>query len=192
VTRRDPTKRARLVDAATTLIHQKGFANTSIADIAHEADVPVGNVYYYFKTKQALGQAVIDRYRAGWQSLLRRWETVDDPRARIEAFIDALAGGAVLMARSGCPIGTLSTELNKNDPRDDTGPLGQQASHLFTDMLAWLEQQFRHLVDADEVAPLAAHVVAAIQGASVLTHSFHTDGYVANEVAMLHDWLRRL
>ena len=47
-------KRDRLVEAADKLIYEKTFHTTTLADIAKEADVPLGNVYYYFKTKDAI------------------------------------------------------------------------------------------------------------------------------------------
>ena len=46
---RTSDKRVRLVDAAKALIHKQGFNLSTLADIAQEADVPLGNVYYYFK-----------------------------------------------------------------------------------------------------------------------------------------------
>ena len=54
---RKTDKRVRLIEAAKVLIHQQGFHLTTLADIAQEADVPLGNVYYYFKTKEAIGEA---------------------------------------------------------------------------------------------------------------------------------------
>ena len=44
-------KRARLIETAMKLAYQHGFRDTSLADIAEAAHVPLGNVYYYFKTK---------------------------------------------------------------------------------------------------------------------------------------------
>ncbi len=46
-----PDKRTRLIETATKLAYGRGFRETSLADIAEAARVPVGNVYYYFKTK---------------------------------------------------------------------------------------------------------------------------------------------
>jgi len=31
-----------------------------LADIAREAEVPLGNVYYYFKTKDEIGEAIVE------------------------------------------------------------------------------------------------------------------------------------
>ena len=44
-------KRSRLIQTAVKLAYLHGFRTTSLADIAEAAKVPVGNVYYYFKTK---------------------------------------------------------------------------------------------------------------------------------------------
>src|ERR1700722_7286773 len=55
-----PDKRQRLVEGARLVLRQQGVEKTTLADIAQAADVPVGNVYYYFKTKDELVQAAID------------------------------------------------------------------------------------------------------------------------------------
>ena len=56
-----PDKRTRLIETATKLAYGRGFRQTSLADIAEAARVPVGNVYYYFKTKEELAEAVVER-----------------------------------------------------------------------------------------------------------------------------------
>jgi hypothetical protein len=42
-------KRARLIEAAKTLLHQQGLYRTTLADGADRARIPLGNVYYYFR-----------------------------------------------------------------------------------------------------------------------------------------------
>src|SRR6266545_2976132 len=54
-------KRTRLIETAMKLAYKQGFRESSLADIAKAAHVPVGNVYYYFKTKEELGKAVVER-----------------------------------------------------------------------------------------------------------------------------------
>src|SRR3974390_2739509 len=85
-------KRERLVAAARELLYRQGVEKTTLAGIAQAADVPVGNVYYYFKTKDEIIGAVIDSHvhdiRAELESLEGRHRT---PRARLKALIDALA-----------------------------------------------------------------------------------------------------
>jgi AcrR family transcriptional regulator len=46
--------RARLVRAATKLFREKSYHSTSIGDVAREADISVGAVYLYIKTKSDL------------------------------------------------------------------------------------------------------------------------------------------
>ena len=64
------------------LLHQQGIERTTLADIAKAADVPPGNVYYYFKTKDEVIAAVIEAHA---QRSRRRWPpsrpATDPPRA---------------------------------------------------------------------------------------------------------------
>ena len=56
-------KRERLAEAAAQVFHEQGVEKTTLTDIARAADVPVGNVYYYFKTKDELVGAAQRRVR---------------------------------------------------------------------------------------------------------------------------------
>jgi AcrR family transcriptional regulator len=62
VTSERPGKRDRPIAGAREAIYRQGFEATTIADIAEASDVPVGNVYYYFKSKDELVAAAIDSY----------------------------------------------------------------------------------------------------------------------------------
>ena len=53
--------REHILDAAGRLIHLRGFHNTSVDDILRESGVGKGNLYYYFKSKDELGYATLDR-----------------------------------------------------------------------------------------------------------------------------------
>ena len=44
----------RLIEAAKAKFYQQGVTGTTLADIAERAKVPLGNVYYHFRTKDAL------------------------------------------------------------------------------------------------------------------------------------------
>jgi len=54
-------KRSRRIQTAVKLAYRHGFRTTSLADIAEAANVPVGNVYYYFKTKDEIGEAIVEQ-----------------------------------------------------------------------------------------------------------------------------------
>src|SRR4029434_8589131 len=55
--------RDQILDAAGRLIHLQGYHCTSLDDVLRESGVGKGNFYYYFKSKEDLGYAIIDRIR---------------------------------------------------------------------------------------------------------------------------------
>lgn len=57
--RKKAAKRQRLLDAANTLFQQKGAVNTTINDIAKEANVAKGTFYLYFQDKNAILDALV-------------------------------------------------------------------------------------------------------------------------------------
>jgi AcrR family transcriptional regulator len=180
-------KRARLVQAAVKLVHEHGFNSTTLADIAQEAGVPLGNVYYYFKTKEAIGEALVETLDGFYNAARARWEAQPDPKARIEAFIQETIETRDSIARGGCPIGSLCAELHK-----EGGPLAVRAAKLFDDLLKWLEGQFRLMGQGAESRDLAFHLVSALQGASLLANTFHSTREVTREAKRLQRWVRSL
>jgi TetR/AcrR family transcriptional regulator, transcriptional repressor for nem operon len=48
---------------SNSVLYEQGIEKSTLADIAVAAEVPLGNVYYYFKTKDALVSAVIESYQ---------------------------------------------------------------------------------------------------------------------------------
>jgi len=181
-------KRSRLIAAAVRLVHRQGFHRTTLADLAHESGVPLGNVYYYFKTKDALGEALIEQYVSRYEALRARWETKADPRARLDAFIQITIDNRETLAESGCPMGTLTSELRKG-----RGRLATCATRLFADLLDWLEAQFSQLGKSKtEARGLAVHLLSALEGASLLAHNFGSAKYAVQEAKLLRAWVRDL
>src|SRR5690349_5250860 len=80
-----PGKRERLVTAAGDLLHRQGVAATTLAHVAASADVPPGNVYYYFKTKDDLVRAVIEARSEQVRALLGTLQSRRSPGARLKA-----------------------------------------------------------------------------------------------------------
>lgn len=184
---RKPDKRTRIVEAANDLVQARGFKHTSLAQIAQAAGVPLGNVYYYFKTKEDIGQAVIGGRANQYCQLRELWGQLPDARARLQAFVQMTIDNRELLARSGCPIGSLCQELHK-----EGGPLAEQAGTLFTAQLDWLTTQFHLLGKGDESDDLALHLLSALEGASLLTHTFKSPDLMLRETARLQHWLTSL
>mgnify|MGYP001615625265 CR=1 FL=1 len=180
-------KRARLIEAANRMIHRQGFNRTTLADIARESEVPLGNVYYYFKTKEDIGRALIEHRANFYSDLIAAWDEFPDPKKRLHALIGEVENQREALASSGCPIGSLCQELHK-----DGGALAEKAASRMAAVLAWTERQFRELGKGTESADLALHLVTVLQGASLLTHTFNQPDLVLRETARLKKWLDAL
>src|SRR5579884_1810542 len=104
---RQTDKRDRLIQTAVTLVYQQGFHQTTLADIAQQAQVPLGTIYYFFKTKEALGEALVEHYLQKYREVCQQWGSAPDPKSRLIAFIQTLLGDGPSLAQGGCPIGSL-------------------------------------------------------------------------------------
>lgn len=180
-------KRSRLVETAADLTHRYGFRNTALSDIAREARVPLGNVYYYFKTKAEIGEAIIGQRVAEFHAMRQEWEKSGSPRDRLVAFIDMTVKGRDTLARQGCPVGSLCSELNKGD-----GDLAEEATRPLAELLHWIEEQFAALGTGRENKALALHLLSAIQGVSLLANTFRDPNLVSVEADRLKKWVRAL
>ena len=180
-------KRTRLIEAANQLVHRQGFNQTTLADIAHKSRVPLGNVYYYFKTKEDLGHAVIEHRSNCSRNQINEWDKLPEPRERILAAIKSVADRREILAQSGCPIGSLCQELHK-----EGGELADEAASTFSMLLEWLETQFRLLGTGKESSDHALHLVSALQGASLLTNAFNDPALMLRETKHLMQWVNSL
>ena len=180
-----PDKRDRLVTAAKEVIYERGFARITLAVVAERAQVPLGNVYYYFRTREALLAAVIQARHQEVQALFAQWEQLPDPRQRLLALIANERKYSDYLVRYGCPYASLCQELVK-----DEGPQTQAATDLFHAYVAWAERQFRLLgTNADEAKELALDFIALLQGALLLSATFRSAELLNQRLRRLETWI---
>ncbi|QBD80947.1 TetR/AcrR family transcriptional regulator [Ktedonosporobacter rubrisoli] len=179
-------KRERLLEAAKALFHRKGFYRTTLADIAQEADIPLGNVYYHFRTKELLAEAVINEHLADIRAKMAGWERDPDPRQRLKALVRNSADEKYLV-QYGCPYGSLCQELEKDDNR-----LAEQAGQMLKLYLDWITQQFRQLGKGEEAADLAVDLFAAVQGISLLANGCRSRDMLMRKIERQEAWLDTL
>jgi len=182
--RRRPGKRQRLIAAATLLLHQHGVEKTTLADIAQAADVPVGNVYYYFKTKDDIIAAVIEAHvqqsKAALAAIASSHRT---PKSRLKALVDEFAGQREVIALFGCPQGSLCSELDKRPGRPDFA-----LPELMRVPIDWAEEQFAALGRRD-ARDLAVSLIASYEGSALLTNTFRDPDILAREARRLSHWI---
>lgn len=181
------SKRERLAAAALELTYRKGFQAASIAEIAEQAGVPVGNVYYYFKTRDEIGDAVIDARLMQFGQLRDRLAKLDNPKDRLVAFIDMTVGNKAMVAERGCPFGSLAAEFLKLG-----GHLADKARPLLADQLAWMEDQFRQMGKHDDAFAMAVHLESGLRGVSLVTQCTGNEQLMEIEAQQLKAWLDTL
>jgi AcrR family transcriptional regulator len=179
-------KRDRLLASATELMHQQGVLATTLADVAQAAGVPLGNVYYYFKTKDDLIHAVIHTRAAQLRTMLDNLDTHAIPADRLKALVHSWAETRDVIVRHGCPVGSLVAELDKR-----CDPLSSDAAELIELILGWVQQQFRQMGRADN-RDLAITLFGQIQGAALLTATLRDPRIMARQVRRIQTWIDSL
>lgn len=192
LTERGRRTRAAIVDAAATLMYQRGVCATSLDDVLAAAGSGKSQLYHYFADKADLVAAVIERQLEivlEAQPALDHvdsWEGIDAWAAEILQRHSAPGGPFA------CPLGTMAAEL-KNDetfrPRLDAA---------FRRWEAPLARGLQAMKDRGELsaetdpARLVAGLIAALQGGMLLAR---VRGDIAplqealtNAVAQLHHW----
>jgi len=182
-----PGKRERLVAAAAQLLHEQGIERTTLADIAAAADVPAGNVYYYFKTKDEVIAAVIE---ARTQQVKTTLAAIDAhhraPKSRLKALVREFTAQGEIVAQHGCPLGSLCSELGKRVNRP-----GFAAAELMRLPIEWAEKQFRSLGRQD-AHDLAFDLLAAYEGSALLTNTMRDPNVLSRAARRLSRWIDAL
>ncbi|MBI6923734.1 TetR family transcriptional regulator C-terminal domain-containing protein [Pseudomonas putida] len=79
----------KILQAAERVFAEKGFAATSMGDIAEQAQLPRSNLHYYFKTKDDLFRGVLQDMLEVWKQDALSFEHFDDPRVVLTSYIRA-------------------------------------------------------------------------------------------------------
>ncbi|WP_308164268.1 TetR/AcrR family transcriptional regulator [Nonomuraea sediminis] len=180
-------KRRRLMSAAARVVHQQGAERTTIADIARAADVPVGNVYYYFKTKDELVAAALAEHARQLEVVTGELDRLPYPKERLKGLVQGWIDQRDLAARYGCPTGTLAAELDKRAE----GGLDVEAGRVIRLLLDWVERQFREMGVPDPDGQ-ALTLVGAYQGMSLLANALRDPQIMTREGTRLISWLDSL
>ena len=184
---RRPGKRERLVAAAVQLLYQQGAERTTLADIAKAADVPPGNVYYYFKTKDDVIAAAIDAHAQQVRSTLGAIDARhQSPRSRLKSLVQEFAAQSETIAQFGCPLGSLCAELDKR-----VGEPGLDVAQLMRLPVEWAEQQFRSLGRRD-AHDLALDLIAAYEGSALLASTMRDPSVLTKAARRLSRWIDTL
>ncbi|HEY1238743.1 MAG TPA: TetR/AcrR family transcriptional regulator [Solirubrobacterales bacterium] len=185
-TERGEDKRERLIASAKELVHRDGVERPTLAEIAEAADVPPGNVYYYFKTKDELIEAVVDCRATQVRDLLSDLDRRRTPKARLKALAHNWVESRDMVETHGCPLGTLSVVLS-----DHGEGLEGQATRLFDGLVEWSERQFAEIGVRDPREHALA-LISTVQGAALLSNAFGDSEILVSQVRRLERWIDSL
>jgi len=155
--------RAAILAAAERQFAQRGFRETRLEDVADEVGLKRAALFYHFRDKRALYEAVVDDVFA---DLLSRLETVlgrSGPLAdriddAVEAWVDALAARPA-MAR-------LILRKAAEAPPEGAEPIFPRASE-FLAMARRLFAEGQRSGELNPIRPDPFHVISAMVGTSV-------------------------
>lgn len=183
---RKSDKKERLLQAARSLIHRQGFHQTTLAHISEESGISLGNLYYYFKTKEEIVAAVVEDRTERFHALTEEWDSDAEPRQRLARFLTMPSTICDSIVTYGCPVGSLSQELNKH-----SGPQVGLAAKPLRAQLDWVSKQFEQ-IDSENAQSLAQQFIARLQGASLLANAMKQPQILTEEVEQVRNWLQEL
>jgi AcrR family transcriptional regulator len=129
-------KKSQLINAAFQLFQEHPFQAATLAMLAEKADIPLGNIYYYFKSKELLLDAVIDFYIAQMRSRLVECQKQLSSKARLKMFLQLYLNDGPTICQWGDPLFSLSRCLS--------GEPAAKIQELLDLIQKWAIQQYSH------------------------------------------------
>jgi len=168
--------RARLIEAARSLVRHKGFAATSVDDLCAAAGVTKGAFFHHFASKEALGVALVDDWTAmtGAMFAAHPYNLKADPLERVFAYLDLRRELlAQPLPEFTCVAGTTVQETYESSPaiREAAERSIQSGfAHVLPHLQAALEL---HPVPGVTAESLAQQFQVATQGGIILAKALN-------------------
>ncbi len=161
----------RLMDAAENSVRLRGYHAVSFRDLAEELGIKSSSVHYYFRQKEDLGLALVERYAERFFATLGdKVGQADTPEAKIRAFAavyrEALTGSDRI-----CLCGMLGAESCGLPPA-----LSEAAGGFLQANIDWVAAALPRNLTPSARKRKAAHIVATLQGAMILASSLKDYG----------------
>ncbi len=189
-----PPTRERLVETARMLFWERGYEATSLADVVQKAGARSGSLYYFFRTKEELLLAVLDRYvDLLWPIVIEPvFSRVQDPIERVFGILDGYRQGLVYTGcTQGCPIGNLALEVCDELPR-----AREKIAKNFEGWRGWIRKCLDEAMDRFPAnlnrEQLAVFVLTVMEGAVMQARAQQSLEPYDASVAQLRDYFDRL
>lgn len=175
-------KREALLDAAESVLFERGTQALTLAAVAERAGVSKGGLLYHFGTKEALIKGLVDRLIREFDDLIASYDDGRPgsyTRAYIEATFCVLTDGeaastrrrwSVITAAAAdpelmAPLREAMARWHRMDP-GDPDPLASTVVKLAAEGLWEVSSHDPELFDAERYAALREHLLAMLRPAS--------------------------
>jgi TetR/AcrR family transcriptional regulator, transcriptional repressor for nem operon len=192
-----PETKRRLLDAGVSLMRQQGYNATTVDDICHAAGVTKGGFFHYFKSKEEVAKAAVERFReVKTQSFQDApFRQLVDPLARVYGRLDFAkeSTGDGKHLTKGCLMGVFAQELSFTHPE-----LRSVCQESFTRMAGDFEKDLAEAkslhspkanFDPKNVAML---YVTIIQGSLMLAKAAETNAVLHENIEQFRRYLQGL
>ncbi|WP_337034889.1 TetR/AcrR family transcriptional regulator [Paenibacillus illinoisensis] len=190
----NPVNRTKAVEVAAQLFLRQGYSYVSMDEVVRASGVSKSNIYYHFRNKEELLQAVVQYWIAQYESqvyilLSQRERSVEE---RVNSFIATLSAGIEGRNFEGsCPFITLYMQTPASAP-----DVKASISRFFRELQPMIEKLFQQGVDSGEfregmdAGAVSSLFVAALEGSLVLAETARDTGIIEQSVRTFCQMLR--
>ncbi|KOY17614.1 TetR family transcriptional regulator [Paenibacillus xylanivorans] len=190
----NPVNRTKAVEVAAQLFLRQGYSYVSMDEVVRASGVSKSNIYYHFKNKEELLQAVVQYWIAQYESelyllLSQREREVTE---RIYSFIALLSAGMEGRDYKGsCPFITLYMQTPASAPE-----VKESIARFFRELQPMMEKLLQQGLDRGEFrkgiepGPAAALFIAALEGSLVLAETARDIGIIEQSARTFCQMLR--
>jgi len=150
--------RQAVLETARNLFLEHGFDATSLQRIADTMGVTKANVYYYFRTKIAILEALLDTTVTALTALLDRAEEIADRRARTEFLVDGFVNQVVVATRTIAPMSRTDPIVRRHEGISrKLDALAERGLHLLFGARPSVDQRAAYWM-LNDLAPVTRHL----------------------------------
>lgn len=167
-----PSNREKILEEGLKVVHERGFASSSVRDIVTAAGVPLGSFSNHFTSKDAFGLEIVERYSTHIRSLIGETlrNDAEPPLARLREYIERgkakqnCDGGT-----QGCLLGNFAAETTTA-----SDAIRQRLNQIFAELTDGVTYCLEAAVSAGQVPAdldcreIGGFIVSSLQGAMLL------------------------
>ncbi len=163
-----------LIWASLKVFRERGYHNTSMADIGAACGLNKGSIYHYFPGKEELMKAVILEMHEHYKQkvFIYAYDERLEPMERLKR-LGEFSEKIFLSSNNGCLMGNIALETNSVLPE-----VSLLIKAFFSDWIAAMAHVFSKKYDEQKALALGKESVAEIEGAVMMMRIFEEQDYL--------------